>query len=179
MEKSYDLLIVGAGLSGVVIAEQASKRHNLKSLIIDKRDHVGGNCYDYIDGNGIRVGKYGLHIFHTSNEWVWRYVNQYSEWIPYEHRVKGLVEDQNGTKQFVPIPPNQETVNTLFGTDIRTVEGMKEWLAERTPHLNGREPRNGEEMSLQRVGADLYEKVFKHYTKKNETVFTCPVCRYY
>jgi len=163
---SYDLVIVGAGLSGAVIAEQASKRSGLRSLVIDKRNHIGGNCYDYVDEHGIRVNKYGAHVFHTKSKRVWDYVHQYSDWIPFEHRVKGLVTDIKGDKKFVPVPPNQETVNTLFQTDINTEEDMEEWLSPRRPDLKGNLPSNGEEMSLSRVGTDLYEKIFKHYSKK-------------
>ena len=86
-------------------------------------------------------------------------MHQYSDWIPFEHRVKGLVTDIKGDKKFVPVPPNQETVNTLFQTDINTEEDMEEWLSPRRPDLKGNLPSNGEEMSLSRVGTDLYEKV--------------------
>ena len=124
LKEEYDLIIVGAGLSGSVIAEQASSRSGLTSLVIDKRDHIGGkpyfstilrmklvflsgNCYDYIDEHGIRVSQYGAHIFHTKYPRVWDYVNRFSEWIPYEHKVKGRVKDVNETFKTVPIPPNQ------------------------------------------------------------------------
>ena len=106
LKEEYDLIIVGAGLSGSVIAEQASSRSGLKSLIIDKRNHIGGNCYDYIDEHGIRVSKYGAHIFHTKHQRVWDYIQQFSDWIPYEHKVKGMVHT-NGTYHIVPVPPNQ------------------------------------------------------------------------
>ena len=110
LKAEYDLVIVGAGLSGAVIAQQASSRSGLKSLIIDKRSHIGGNCYDYLDEHGIRVSKYGAHIFHTKHKRVWEYVQKFSSWIPYEHKVKGKVKDMNGTFKIVPVPPNQ--VNT-------------------------------------------------------------------
>merc|ERR1719426_93213 len=112
--KQVDLLIVGAGLSGAVIAERCSKELGMTSLMIDCRDHIGGNCYDYIDEHGVRASKYGAHLFHTKFERVWDYVQQFSEWIPFDHRVKGRVPDKEGVKQLVPIPPTQETVNTLF-----------------------------------------------------------------
>ena len=76
--KKVDLLIVGAGLSGAVIAERASKEQGLTSLVIDVRDHIGGNCYDYVDEHGIRTSKYGAHLFHTKFERVWEYVQQFS-----------------------------------------------------------------------------------------------------
>ena len=113
LSDEYDLVIVGAGLSGSVIAQQASSRAGLRSLIIDKRDHIGGNCFDYVDEHGIRVtftlkvyrkeyqklhmfslpqvSKYGAHIFHTKSKRVWNYVQQFSTWMPYSHRVKASV----------------------------------------------------------------------------------------
>ena len=94
-------------MSGSVIAEQASSRSGFKSLVIDKRNHIGGNCYDFIDDHGIRVSKYGAHIFHTKYERVWNYVQKFSEWLPYQHRVKGKVKDCLGAYKIVPIPPNQ------------------------------------------------------------------------
>ena len=103
----YDLLIVGAGLSGAVLAERCSKELGMTSLIIDVRNHIGGNCYDYIDEHGIRASKYGAHLFHTKFERVWEYVTKFSEWMPFDHRVKGRVPDKDGVKQLVPIPPVQ------------------------------------------------------------------------
>ncbi|CAK9093934.1 UDP-galactopyranose mutase (UGM) (UDP-GALP mutase) (Uridine 5-diphosphate galactopyranose mutase) [Durusdinium trenchii] len=163
---SCDLLIVGAGLSGAVLAERCSRELGMSSLILDKRDHIGGNCYDYVDEHGIRCSKYGAHLFHTQFERVWDYVLQFSEWIPFDHRVKGLVPDQDGVKKLVPIPPTQESVNTLFGERIQTEEEMQAWYdKERIPPPSG-DPKNGEEAALSRVGPRLFEKVFKHYTKK-------------
>ena len=92
-DKEFDLLIVGAGLSGAVLAERCSKELGMSSLIIDCRNHIGGNCYDYIDEHGVRASKYGAHLFHTKFERVWDYVTQYSEWIPFDHRVRGRVPD--------------------------------------------------------------------------------------
>merc|ERR1719156_373951 len=94
-----DLLIVGAGLSGAVIAERCSKELGMTSLIIDCRDHIGGNCYDYVEDHGIRVSKYGAHLFHTQFERVWDYVQQFSEWLPFDHRVKGMVPDKDQQKK--------------------------------------------------------------------------------
>lgn len=164
--QKVDLLIVGAGLSGAVIAERCAKELNMTSLVIDTRDHIGGNCYDYIK-DGIRVSKYGAHLFHTQFERVWDYITQFSEWMPYDHRVRGLVPDKDGNKQLVPIPPVQATVNTLFGENISTEEEMQAWYdARRVYPEEGRAPANGEEAALSRVGPELYEKIFKHYTKK-------------
>merc|ERR1712179_720044 len=150
LSAEYDLVIVGAGLS---------------SLVIDKREHIGGNCYDFIDEHGIRISLYGVHIFHTKYPRVEEYVKKFSAWVPYKHRVVGRVKDVNETDRVVPIPPNIDTVNALFGTDINTEDEMVAWLDERRPKLD-HPPQNGEEMSISRVGTDLYERIFKQYTKK-------------
>lgn len=156
--KQVDILIIGAGISGSVLAERYASIGK-KVLIIEKRNHIAGNCYDYVDGNNILVSKYGAHLFHTNEESVWKYVNQFSDWYPWEHKVIARVDEKT-----VPIPVNITTVNTLFGTDINSEQQMISWLEEnRTPI---EKPANGEEAVLNRVGSALYEKMFKHYTKK-------------
>lgn len=165
--KHVDLLIVGAGLSGAVIAERCSQQLGMTSLIIDVRNHIGGNCYDYVEEHGLRASKYGAHLFHTKYERVWEYVKGFSEWIPFDHRVKGLVPDDDGVKRLVPIPPTQETVNTLFDASITSEEQMSTWYEKnRVFPPGGAPPANGEEAALSRVGPKLYERIFKHYTKK-------------
>jgi len=164
--RKVDLLIVGAGLSGAVLAERCSKELGMSSLIIDCRDHIGGNCYDYVTEHGLRASKYGAHLFHTKFERVWDYVQQFSEWMPFDHRVKGRVPDRDGVDQLVPIPPTQETVNTLLGTNIQSAEEMEKWYEANRVFPEGGELANGEDAALSRVGPDLYEKIFKHYTKK-------------
>jgi len=164
--KRVDLLIVGAGLSGAVLAERCSKELGMTSLIVDVRDHIGGNCYDYVDSHGVRASKYGAHLFHTKFERVWEYVQRFSEWMPFDHRVKGRVPDRAGVHRLVPIPPTQETVNTLLGTSISSAEEMEAWYAANRVVPASGAPANGEEAALSRVGPDLYEKIFKHYTKK-------------
>jgi len=159
-----DLLIVGAGFSGAVIAERCASL-GMTSLVIDKRDHLAGNCYDYVDSHGIRASKYGAHLFHTNYERVWDYVTRFSEWIPFDHRVRGRVPDVNGVDQLVPIPPVQETVNALYGTNITNEEEMQAWYDTQRVIPEG-SPSNGEEAALSRVGPLLYESIFKHYTKK-------------
>jgi UDP-galactopyranose mutase len=164
--QEVDLLIVGAGLSGAVIAERCATELGMSSLIIDKRDHLGGNCYDYVTEHNIRASKYGAHLFHTTFERVWDYVTQFSEWMPYDHCVRGRVLDIEGKEQSVPIPPVAATVNALFKENITTEDEMKDWYEkQRVAPPNGT-PANGEEAALSRVGPLLYEKIFKHYTKK-------------
>ncbi len=156
--KQYDILVIGAGISGAVLAERYASIGK-KVLIIEKRGHIAGNCYDYIDENGILVSKYGAHLFHTNDEEVWEYVNFFSNWYDWEHKVIARVDGKT-----VPIPVNITTVNTLFETSITTEAEMTAWLDENRVHFE--KPANGEEAVLNRVGTELYEKMFKHYTKK-------------
>ncbi|SFI68263.1 UDP-galactopyranose mutase [Kaistella treverensis] len=154
----YDVLIIGAGISGATLAERYASIGK-QVLVIEKRDHIAGNCFDEYDENGILVSKYGAHLFHTNDEQVWEYVNRFSEWYPWHHRVIARVDGKT-----VPIPVNITTVNTLFNTNIKSEEEMQQWLEEnRTPFENA---KNGEEAVLNSVGKVLYEKMFKHYTKK-------------
>ena len=102
-------LIVGCGLSGVVIAERIANKLKSKVTIIEKRNHIGGNCYDYIDEEtGILMNKYGAHLFHTNNELVWNYINKFDKWTRWEHKVVSFIEDK-----YVPIPVNITTINQL------------------------------------------------------------------
>jgi UDP-galactopyranose mutase len=157
----HDLCIVGAGLSGSVIAERYANERNQTSLIIERRDHIAGNCYDYMDKEtGIRVSKYGAHLFHTYYDRVWKYVQKFSAWTPYEHEVIGLIDGKH-----VPIPVNIHTVNTLFGQNITDSIQMDAWLdKEQEKYPNG--PQNSEEMAMSRVGKRLYELIFHPYTIK-------------
>ncbi|XRA99834.1 UDP-galactopyranose mutase [Pycnococcus provasolii] len=167
LRPSYDLVIVGCGLSGCVIAERASAVLGLTSLIIDKRSHIGGNCFDYIDeASGLRISQYGVHLFHTKSERVWEYVNRFEEWMPYCHRVKAKVDLQRGNGyQLTSLPPNRETVNTLFDANVTSEEDMEAWLASRRVG-NVEDAKNGEESALSRAGPELYEAIFKYYTYK-------------
>lgn len=156
--KNFDIVIIGAGISGSVLAERYASIGK-KVLIIEKRDHIAGNCFDYYDDNGILTSKYGAHLFHTNDEGVWDYVNQYAEWYPWHHKVIAKVDDKT-----VPIPVNITTVNTLFKQNIKNEVEMQQWLEENRIPFD--QPANGEEAVLNKVGEVLYNKMFKHYTKK-------------
>ncbi len=156
---SYDIIVVGAGISGATIAERFADQQNKKVLVIEKRDHLGGNCYDFMHTNGVRIGKYGAHIFHTNNDTVWNYVQKFSDWYPYEHKVLSAVDGH-----LIPVPVNINTVNTLFNLRIETSEEMDAWLEKNQVFFAA--PQNSEEMALSRVGRALYEKMFRNYTKK-------------
>ncbi|UJF29380.1 UDP-galactopyranose mutase [Kaistella sp. 97-N-M2] len=153
-----DILIIGAGISGATLAERYASIGK-KVVIVEKRDHIAGNCFDHYDQNGILVSKYGAHLFHTNEEEVWEYVNRFSDWYKWEHKVIARVDDKT-----VPIPVNITTVNTLFDVNIKTEEEMQTWLNENRVAFDP--AKNGEEAVLNRVGEVLYEKMFKHYTKK-------------
>ena len=157
----YDYLIVGAGLSGSVIAERLATVLNAKVLVIDKREHLGGNCYDYIDDkSGILINKYGAHIFHTNYQHVWDYVSRFSEWIRYDHKVLSNV---NGI--LVPVPVNINTVNALCDANIKDAPiEMTSWLSKVQIHYDN--ITNSEEIAKSRVGNVLYEKMFRPYTIK-------------
>jgi UDP-galactopyranose mutase len=159
--KNPDFIVVGSGLSGVVLAEQLSEKTNKKVLIIEKRDHIGGNCYDYFDEEtNIIISKYGAHLFHTNSDNVWDFVNKYSEWFEYKHKVYGKIDDK-----IFPVPINIKTVNLLCNLNIKNEEEMKEYL-ESVRDKTIIEPKNSEEYCLNKFGNDIYEKVIKYYTKK-------------
>jgi len=158
-----DVVVVGAGLSGAVLAERYARLLGLRVLVLERRPHIGGNCYDYVDPDaGVLVNLYGAHLFHTQMEDVWTYLQQFSGWMQYHHRVRGRVDGKS-----VPIPVNIETVNTLLGTNIRTTEEMRQWLKDhQVLPKGGVAPTNGEQAALARVGRVLYEKIFRDYTIK-------------
>lgn len=155
----YDVVIVGAGISGSVIAEQFANQLKFKVLIIDQRNHLGGNCYDHINEIGLRVSDYGPHCFHTNDEKVWSYIKSFADWTPFEPCCLSHVAGKK-----VPLPINLDTINQLFKTNLTTEEEMKTWLASETTNFDS--CANSEEAALKRVGKTLYELMFKNYTIK-------------
>ena len=157
--RPYDYLIVGAGFAGSVLAERLASQHGARVLIVDRRGHVGGNAYDEPNEAGILYHKYGPHIFHTNSEQVVEYLSQFTEWRPYEHRVRAFVRDQ-----LVPIPINRTTLNKLFGLDLNTDEEAAAYLATRAEPVN--EIKTSEDVVINAVGRELYELFFRGYTRK-------------
>jgi UDP-galactopyranose mutase len=155
----YDYLVVGAGYAGSVIAERLARKFNKRVLICDRRNHIGGNAYDHYNEDGILVHRYGPHIFHTNSAEVFDYLSQFTKWRPYEHRVLASVDGK-----LVPVPINRTTVNLLYGLNFTTdgeVERFFEDRAEKKEMV-----RTSEDVVVGRVGRELYEKMFRGYTRK-------------
>ena len=157
--RRYDYLVVGAGFAGSVIAERLASQHGARVLLIDRRNHVGGNAYDEPNEAGILYHKYGPHIFHTNSDQVVKYLSQFTEWRPYEHRVRAFVRDK-----LVPIPINRTTLNELFGLDLKTDEEAAEYLASRAEPVG--DIQTSEDVVINAVGRELYELFFRGYTRK-------------
>ncbi|MFL5773079.1 MAG: UDP-galactopyranose mutase [Flavisolibacter sp.] len=154
----FDYLIVGAGFAGSVLAERLATHANKKVLIIDKREHIAGNAYDYYNNDGILIHKYGPHIFHTNSKDVFEYLGQFTEWRPYEHKVLGSVDGQ-----LVPIPINLNTINHLYGLNLNSSE-VEAFFASRAEKVAG--VKTSEDVVVSKVGRELYEKFFRGYTRK-------------
>lgn len=153
----YDYLVVGAGITGSVFAYEASKQGK-KCLVIDKRDHIGGNCYcEEIEG--INVHKYGAHIFHTSNKRVWNYVNDLAEFNRYTN---SPIANYRG--EIFNLPFNMNTFNKLWG--VVTPKEARERIEEQKKVLNITNPKNLEEQAISLIGTDIYTKLIKGYTEK-------------
>jgi len=159
---NVDWLIVGAGFTGCTLAERIATQLNQKVLLIDRRNHVGGNAYDYHDRNGILLHKYGPHIFHTNSKKVWDYLSAFTEWRPYYHHVLAVIDGKK-----VPVPFNLNSLRQLFPQ--RYAERMEETLMEeygfevKVPILKMREHPNAE---LRTLADFIYKNVFFGYTVK-------------
>jgi len=154
----FDYLIVGAGFAGSVLAERLARGSNKKVLLCDRRPHIGGNAYDHYNEDGILVHKYGPHIFHTNSREVFEYLSRFTEWRPYQHRVRASVDGQ-----IVPIPINLDTINTLYGLKLTSFEVSDFFKKVAEPR---EQIRTSEDVVINSVGRELYEKFFKNYTRK-------------
>ncbi|GGI47666.1 UDP-galactopyranose mutase [Agromyces flavus] len=156
-----DLLVVGSGFFGLTIADHAARELGLRVTVIDRRPHIGGNAYSEDEAQtGIEVHRYGAHLFHTSNERVWEYVNRFTTFTDYVHRVY----TQHGGEVY-PMPINLGTINQFF----RSAHGpgaARELVREQAGELAGTDPQNLNDKGIQLIGRPLYEAFIKHYTAK-------------
>ena len=154
----FDYMVVGAGFAGSVLAERLAAGLGKRVLVVDKRSHIGGNAFDCYDDHGILIHKYGPHIFHTNSREVFTYLSRFTEWHPYQHRVQAWVDGR-----LVPIPINLDTINTLYGTRFDAFELAEFYKSVAEPRT---ELKTSEDVILNQVGRELYEKFFRNYTRK-------------
>ena len=154
----FDYLIIGAGYAGSVLAERLANGSGKRVLICERRNHIGGNAYDFFNDEGVLIHKYGPHIFHTNSKEVFDYLSRFTDWRSYEHRVLASVDGK-----LLPIPINLDTINELYGLNLTAfeVEDFFKKIAEPCENI-----RTSEDVVVSKVGRELYEKFFKNYTRK-------------
>ncbi len=157
----FDVVIIGAGMAGAVLAERFAASGK-KVLVIERRQHVAGNCYDEVDGNGILIHKYGPHLFHTDDAQIWEYLSRFTDWQIYHHRVKAVIDGKP-----VPIPFNLNTLREVFPSSL--ADKLEAALlrnfdyGKKVPIL---ELKKSADTDLQFLADFVYEKIFLHYTEK-------------
>jgi UDP-galactopyranose mutase len=157
----YDYIIVGAGLSGAVVANMLAENKNKSVLVIEKRKHIGGNCYDFKDDNEILIHKYGPHCFHTNSEKVWKYLSRFTDWEPYEHKVLAKIDEH-----FVPVPFNLTSIKKCFPdiADLLIDKLILRYsLESKIPIL---ELQKDNDEDLKQLADFIYKKIFLGYTIK-------------
>lgn len=158
----YDYLIVGAGFAGSVIAERIASQLDKKILVIDRREHIGGNCFDFFDDYGICIHKYGPHAFHTNSKKVWDYLSKFTFWTPYEHKVLAVIDGEK-----VPIPFNFNSIEMLFPKNYaeKIISLLKIRFGEniKVPILKLKQENNKD---LKFLADFIYDNVFLGYTQK-------------
>ncbi len=160
MKEKYSVLVVGSGITGAVFAERAAEK-GLSALVIDRREHIAGNCYDYSE-NGITIHKYGPHVFHTNSEAVWRYLSKFTKWHHYIHKV---FADIDGL--LAPLPFNLNSMDMFFpAQDAANFEKKLKDTYGRGSKVPITELLTGTDADLRRLAGYVYEKVFRHYTAK-------------
>lgn len=158
----YDCIVVGAGFAGATVARELAERGGRRVVVLESRDHIGGNAYDHTDASGVLVHKYGPHIFHTYDERVWQYLSRFTDWNGYSHEV---LADVRGT--YLPVPFNKESLRLAFGPErgseliAKLVERFGDEV--KVPISKLREERDPD---LAEVADYIYENVFLHYTTK-------------
>jgi len=155
---NYKYVVVGAGLAGLTIAERIAECLNEKVLIIEKRNHIGGNVYDSYNEDGVLIHNYGPHIFHTNSKEVYDYLSQFTPWHDFFHRVLTYVDGN-----LIPMPITVETINKLYNLNLNCFE-VEEFLKKQAVPME--EVKTSKDVALSRVGEDIYKKIFENYTKK-------------
>ena len=158
----YDSIIVGCGFAGAVVARELAERGNQNVCIIEKRNHIGGNCYDLYDDEGILIHQYGPHIFHTNKKNVYDYLSRFTQWYNYKHEVVANIHGQ-----FMPVPFNLNTLKLVYGEEKAAV--LREKLIS-TYGLESRVPilqlKENADKDIQAIADYVYENIFLHYTLK-------------
>ena len=158
---TYDLIVVGSGLFGLTVAERAASQLGKKVLIVERRTHLGGNAYSEAEPEtGIEIHKYGAHLFHTSNKKVWEYVNQFTDFTGYQHRVFAM---HDGTAYQFPMGLGM--INQFFGR-YYTPDEARELIAEQASEIDSKDANNLEEKAISLIGRPLYEAFIRDYTAK-------------
>jgi UDP-galactopyranose mutase len=157
----YDLVVVGSGFFGLTVAERAASELGKRVLVLERRSHIGGNAYSEIEPEtGIEIHRYGAHLFHTSNERVWEYVNRFTEFTGYQHRVFARVGDQ-----VYAFPMNLALINQFFGR-AHTPDEARALITEQAGEIDTKDATNLEEKAVSLIGRPLYEAFIKGYTTK-------------
>ncbi|HEX7662281.1 MAG TPA: UDP-galactopyranose mutase [Pseudonocardiaceae bacterium] len=157
----YDLIVVGSGFFGLTVAERAATQLNKRVLILERRSHLGGNAYSEPEPEtGIEIHRYGAHLFHTSNKRVWNYVNQFTDFTNYQHRVFTIFRGR-----VYPMPVNLATICEYFGKYL-TPDQARALVAEQAAEIDSKDAQNFEEKAISLVGRPLYEAFFRGYTAK-------------
>lgn len=158
MPMEYDFLVVGAGFAGLVAAEQLVKRLDARVLVVEARDHIGGNSHDAYDSAGVLIHRYGPHYFRTNSERVREYLSQFTEWHPVDYKVQSFTGGR-----YWSFPINLRTFEQLIGKEASTGE-FERWLESKRIPIE--KPANSEEVILSQVGPELYQLFFEGYTRK-------------
>ena len=157
----YDLIVVGSGFFGLTVAERTATQLDKRVLVLERRPHIGGNAYSEADpATGIEVHRYGAHLFHTSNKRVWDYVNQFTEFTGYQHRVFAMHDGQ--AYQF---PMGLGLISQFLGRYL-TPDEARAWVTEHAAEVDAKDVRNLEQKAISLIGRPLYEAFVKHYTAK-------------
>ncbi|MCP2164397.1 UDP-galactopyranose mutase [Goodfellowiella coeruleoviolacea] len=157
----YDLIVVGSGFFGLTVAERVASQLDKRVLVLERRAHIGGNAYSEPEPEtGIEVHRYGAHLFHTSNKRVWEYVNQFTEFTNYQHRVFTIYKGR-----VYPMPVNLATICEYFGRYM-TPDEARALVAEQAGEIDSKDAKNFEEKGISLIGRPLYEAFFRGYTAK-------------